>query len=191
MKKIILSVLFVGTFVSYVLFGNRNVVSVTTLPSEKNNTSGPSSVPSVPLTTPSLGGRFPGVDDENEGGGFVATPSFIPVQPQAPASQPAPATQPIAGKYKNGSYTGFSADAYYGKVQVKAIVQNGKLVDVQFLAYPSDQTTSKKISDRSMSILKSEAIQAQSAQVDVVSGATQLSQGFMQSLSDALSQAKS
>ncbi len=34
-----------------------------------------------------------------------------------------------SGQYANGSYTGSAADAYYGTVQVKAVVQGGRLID--------------------------------------------------------------
>ena len=91
--------------------------------------------------------------------------------------------------YKDGQYTGNVADAYYGNVQVEAVVQNGKISDVQFLNHPQDRSTSIQINNRAMPILKSEAIQSQSANVAVVSGATDTSQAFMQSLSSALNQA--
>jgi uncharacterized protein with FMN-binding domain len=92
--------------------------------------------------------------------------------------------------YKNGSYTGSVADAYYGNVQVKAVIANGKISDVQFLQYPNDRSTSQMINSQAMPLLTQEAIQVQSAQVDGVSGATQTSRAFIQSLSNALSQAK-
>jgi uncharacterized protein with FMN-binding domain len=92
--------------------------------------------------------------------------------------------------YKDGTYTGVSADAYYGNVQVQAIIQNGKLADVQFLDYPRDRSTSLRISSEAMPYLKSEAIQAQSAPVDIVSGATEISGAFNQSLASALAAAK-
>jgi uncharacterized protein with FMN-binding domain len=60
------------------------------------------------------------------------------------------------------------------------------LASVSFLQYPSDRGTSQRISAQAMPILQSEAIQAQSANVDVVSGATQISQGFISSLAQAL-----
>lgn len=94
------------------------------------------------------------------------------------------------GAYKDGIYIGSSADAFYGTIQVQAIVKNGKLADVQFLQYPNDRSESIQINQPAMPVLKQEALQAQSAQVDVVSGATDSSQAFMQSLASALSQAK-
>ncbi|MHB8710103.1 MAG: FMN-binding protein [Minisyncoccota bacterium] len=102
-----------------------------------------------------------------------------------------PAPQKPVGRYVDGSYTGNSADAYYGIVQIKIAVQNGRLAGVQFLQYPSDRDTSRFINSQAMPLLTQEAIQAQSAQVDGVSGATDTSQAFVQSLASALSRAKS
>jgi uncharacterized protein with FMN-binding domain len=94
------------------------------------------------------------------------------------------------GPYKNGVYVGSTADAYFGNVQVKAIIQNGFITDVQFLQYPNTHSYSIAINTQAMPYLTREAIQAQSAKVDIVSGATQTSLAFMQSLGDALAQAK-
>jgi uncharacterized protein with FMN-binding domain len=95
-----------------------------------------------------------------------------------------------AGSYKDGEYTGSTADAFYGNIQVKAIIQNGQISDVQFLQYPNDRRNSIEINTQAMPILTQEAIQAQNANVDIVSGATDSSQAFIQSLASALTQAK-
>lgn len=100
------------------------------------------------------------------------------------------AIQTPTGKYKDGQYTGGIADALYGNVQVKAIIASGKINDVQFLDYPHDRRTSIEINTQAMPYLKSEAIQAQSAQVDIISGATQTSEAFIESLQSALTQAQ-
>jgi uncharacterized protein with FMN-binding domain len=92
--------------------------------------------------------------------------------------------------YKDGQYDGRIADAYYGNVQVRAIIQGGKLTDVQFLSYPNDRNQSIEINSYALPILKSEAIKVQSAQVNIVSGATNTSNALINSLSSALSQAK-
>lgn len=94
------------------------------------------------------------------------------------------------GAYKDGSYTGSVIDAFYGNVQVKATISNGKITDVAFLDYPHDRRTSQEINSQAMPILKQEAIQVQSANVDIVSGATATSQAFVESLQSALNQAK-
>lgn len=99
-------------------------------------------------------------------------------------------TTPTAeGKYKDGTYTGSVADAYYGNVQVKVTVSLGRITDVQFLDYPQDRRTSQQINSQAMPYLKQEAIQVQSASVDIVSGATATSGAFQQSLASALQQA--
>jgi uncharacterized protein with FMN-binding domain len=92
--------------------------------------------------------------------------------------------------YKDGSYTGSAANAFYGNIQVKAVIAGGKITNVQFLQYPNDSNHSLEVNNYADPQLSSEAIQAQSANVDAVSGATDSSEAFMQSLSDALSQAK-
>jgi len=129
---------------------------------------------------------------------LLATTSSPPASPVAglPTGSALP-SQPMMGKpmmrsglYADGSYTGSPADAYYGMVQVKAIIRNGQIADVQFLQYPNDRDTSRAISAQAMPLLTQEAIQAQSAQVNGVSGATETSGAFVQSLASALALAK-
>ncbi len=119
------------------------------------------------------------------------TPAQTPTQTPSPIPTPVPAPTPKPqGQYVDGTYTGTPGDAYYGIVQIQAVIQNGKLVSVDFLQYPNDRRTSQYINSQAMPLLKSEAIQAQSANVSGVSGATDTSQAFIQSLGDALAQAK-
>ncbi len=92
--------------------------------------------------------------------------------------------------YKNGSYTGSVQDAFYGNIQVQAVISGGKITDVIFLQFPNDNRTSQYINSQADPMLKQEAIQVQSAQVDIISGASASSQAFQASLADALSQAK-
>lgn len=94
-----------------------------------------------------------------------------------------------SGKYKNGVYDGSTENAYYGNVQVRVTISGGKLSDVTFLQYPNDNNTSRRINIQAMPMLKSEALQAQSAQVDGVSGASYTSQAFGSSLNAALQKA--
>jgi len=93
------------------------------------------------------------------------------------------------GSYKDGTYTGSIADAYYGNVQVKVTISSGKITDVKFLQYPDTHSTSVYINQQAMPYLQQEAIKAQSSNVNIISGATYTSQAFIQSLSNALSQA--
>jgi uncharacterized protein with FMN-binding domain len=96
----------------------------------------------------------------------------------------------ISKGYNNGEYTGKVADAYYGNIQVKAIIKNNQITDVQFLQYPNDRGHSIEINTYAMPILTQEAVQSQNAKVDIVSGATDSSKAFIESLTSALNQAK-
>lgn len=108
-----------------------------------------------------------------------------------PTSKVSPVSSAVSGgQYKDGKYTGSVADAYYGNIQVQAVVAGGKLSDVIFLQYPNDRSTSIRINQQAMPYLKQEAIAAQSAAVDTISGATDSSGAFRQSLVVALAQAK-
>jgi uncharacterized protein with FMN-binding domain len=108
--------------------------------------------------------------------------------PPASSSQPTstPGSSSQASIYRNGTYDGQPVDAYYGLVQVQVNIQGGAIKDVEFLQYPSDRRTSQQINSIAMPYLKQEAIQAQSAQVDIISGATLTSEGFQLSLQSAL-----
>lgn len=92
--------------------------------------------------------------------------------------------------YQNGEHIGPLVDAYYGNVQVKAVIEGGRITDVVFMDYPHDRQTSERINQQAMPYLKQEAIQAQNAEVDVVTGATQTSLAFRKSLKSALEKAK-
>lgn len=118
------------------------------------------------------------------------TTNVNPQPTTAPTTAAAAAPAPAQGQYKDGSYTGSVADAFYGNIQVQVTINGGKISDVQFLQYPNDRGTSVMINQQAMPYLKQEAISAQSANVDIVSGATDSSQAFIQSMQSALSQAK-
>lgn len=94
------------------------------------------------------------------------------------------------GTYKDGNYAGRAVNAYYGLVQVQANVSGSQLVSVDVLQYPKDRRTSRYINSQAIPVLQSEAISAQTAQVDVVSGATLTSEAFARSLDNALGQAR-
>ncbi|HEX4371296.1 MAG TPA: FMN-binding protein [Rhizomicrobium sp.] len=92
--------------------------------------------------------------------------------------------------YKDGEFTGDPAEILWGNVQVKAVIQSGRIADVQFLQMPFDRARSVEITDFAKPLLKSEAITAQNAQVDLVSSATMTSLGFRETLASALAKAK-
>lgn len=88
-----------------------------------------------------------------------------------------------------GTYTGTAIQTRYGAVQVQVTISNGKITGVTTLQAPSGDPHSSSISAAATPILASEALTAQSAKIDTLSGATFTSQGYLASLQSALDQA--
>ncbi len=76
----------------------------------------------------------------------------------------------------------------YGDVQVRITVRGRQLIDVKALRLPSDRRRSMQISQYAGPRLRAEALQAQSAHIDLVSGASYTSDSYAQSLQGALDQ---
>jgi uncharacterized protein with FMN-binding domain len=199
MKKIVTSGVVILTFITYVVnqrMGGADIVAPSVRNAKNSNSSifvnssiktssrvaGPAPEP-IAKTIPKPLAKQVATAKPN------TTPAPAPI-PAAPIPAPAPVPVPVqTGKYRNGQYIGPVTDAYYGNVQVRATVSGGKIVAVDFLDYPQDRNTSRNINSQAMPYLKQEAIQAQSANVDIISGATATSEAFVISLGSALSQA--
>ncbi len=123
--------------------------------------------------------------------GAVTSASTQPTATLGSTSSADTTNVPASGAYRDGSYTGNPADASWGTVEVQAVIVNGQISDIQFLQFPNHRNRSQEINQQAMPMLTQEAIQSQQAQVDVVTGATDTSEAFIQSLSSALQQAKS
>jgi len=90
---------------------------------------------------------------------------------------------------KDGSYTGTSVQTRYGEIQVAVTVSGGKITDVTTPTLQADDGRSERINSQAAPMLKQEVLQAQSANVNMISGATFTSQGYLTSLQSALDQA--
>ncbi|MFF1677855.1 FMN-binding protein [Streptomyces sp. NPDC058256] len=88
-----------------------------------------------------------------------------------------------------GTLTGTAVQTRYGPVQVRVTLKSGKITDVTAVTYPQDNPRDQQINSYAIPQLKREAITAQSANVDTVSGATYTSDGYRQSLQSALDSA--
>lgn len=95
-----------------------------------------------------------------------------------------------SGAFKDGTYTGAVVATSKGDVQVQVTVADGKVTQVAAVKYPSDNPRSLGIAQQAIPQLSDEAVKAQSADIQMVSGATETSTGFIGSLQDALDQAK-
>ena len=98
---------------------------------------------------------------------------------------PAPTAKAATGTQ---TLTGDTVSTRYGDVAVQITVTNGQVTDVQAVALPT-HGHSGEISNYVAPILASEALQAQSANIDIISGATYTSSAYAQSLQSALDQA--
>lgn len=85
---------------------------------------------------------------------------------------------------KDGTYTGKSTSTEWGDVQVKITVASGKITQITVLKHPTGGK-SDEINSRSLPTYKQEALAAQSANINQVSGATETYKGFTGSLQSA------
>ena len=91
--------------------------------------------------------------------------------------------------YKDGTYTGAVRETSVGKFQVNVTVQGGKIANINVLLQP-DEEFSKSINKTALPKYVEEAIEAQSSDIALVSGASETFKGFKGSLQDALNKAK-
>jgi uncharacterized protein with FMN-binding domain len=87
------------------------------------------------------------------------------------------------------TYSGDVAQTRWGPVQVQITVASGKISNVSVLEYPSGNGRDQEINSYALPILTQETIDAQSANIDMVSGATVTSDGYLQSLQSAIDKA--
>jgi uncharacterized protein with FMN-binding domain len=118
-----------------------------------------------------------------------ASPSAVPSPSATPATTPSPSPSPSASAPPTGTFTGADFPNRFGDVQVRVVISNGHITDVQAVQLPTDRAESAYISQQAGPWLRSEALQAQSANIDIISGATYTSQSYAQSLESALQQA--
>ena len=106
-----------------------------------------------------------------------------------PTTTSSPSASSSSGSSDIKTYTGSVAQTRWGPVQVKITVQSGKITKVTVLQQPNGNPNDAEINSYALPILINETTQAQSADIDMVSGATVTSQGYLQSLQAALDEA--
>ncbi|NUR98858.1 MAG: FMN-binding protein [Kribbellaceae bacterium] len=102
--------------------------------------------------------------------------------PAAPAATPGVVHSGTGDVTVNGTSEG----TRYGPVQVRITVRSNRLVAVEAIVYPSSGGRDREISSFALPQLRQEALAAQSAHIDTVSGATFTSDGYRRSLQSAL-----
>lgn len=93
--------------------------------------------------------------------------------------------------YTDGTYTSDTVATPHGQIQLQITITDGQLADITTLAYPNEERRSEFINAQALPTYIEEAITAQSADIQQISGATETYDGFTESLQDALNQALS
>ncbi len=110
-----------------------------------------------------------------------------------PTSAPT-ASAPSAGSSSSGSskaataktVTGDSINTRWGPVQVKITVVNGKITSATAVVYPQNNGRDQEINANAIPTLQQESVGQSTSKIDMVSGATYTSEGYIQSLQSAL-----
>ncbi|WP_033355598.1 FMN-binding protein [Kitasatospora aureofaciens] len=102
------------------------------------------------------------------------------------SASPAPAT----GGGATRKVSGDTVNTRYGPVQVQVTLAGSRITTVDVVKYPTQDRRDREINADALPVLNQEAISAQNAQIDAVSGATYTSDGYIRSLQSALDRAK-
>jgi uncharacterized protein with FMN-binding domain len=105
--------------------------------------------------------------------------------PDAAGAASSTATRP---RLADGTATGPLIETFYGPVQVRITVAAGTITEIAEVKLPSEHLHSRWIRANLVPQLRQRVLTAQSADVDVVSGATYTGQGYLGSLQAALDQ---
>lgn len=118
----------------------------------------------------------------------ASTPTPTPTSGSVPLSgssgRPSGAARPTTSRF-----TGDTAQTQWGPVQVRITVRNGRITGATAVQYPNGNGNDQVINSYALPVLSQEAVAAQNAQIDLVSGATVTSVGYVQSLQSALDKA--
>lgn len=112
-----------------------------------------------------------------------AAPAGVQPEPGTATAPPSPGTTARAAAVR---VNGTAVDTRWGPVQVQAVISGGRLTDVVVLLQPDGNRRDQEINAFALPQLRTQAIDAQSAHLDGVSGATVTSEGYTASLQAAL-----
>jgi uncharacterized protein with FMN-binding domain len=104
---------------------------------------------------------------------------------------PSPSAASSAGSSGTRTVQGSTIDTRWGPVQLQVTLTDRKITKVTALQLPDGNQRDREINDFAVPQLTQEALSAQSARIDAVSGATYTSDGYIRSLQSALDKAGS
>jgi len=114
-------------------------------------------------------------------------PTTTTTEPTATSTQP-PTTTITVPRSTSATVSGPAVETEWGFFQVEIVVEDGVLVSVAAVQEPGDRR-SRRINAQALPIYEELAVEAQSADIDVISGATVTWLGYTSSLQAALDEA--
>ena len=105
------------------------------------------------------------------------------------STPPRPAPPSPSPQLRSATINGGVADTAYGPVQVQITLSGGHITRADAIQYPQGGSRDREINSYAVPQLDSETVQADSGQIDTVSGATYTSDGYRASLQSALDEA--
>lgn len=121
--------------------------------------------------------------------GVLAAPATNTPSTSSVATSPSGSDSTSTEASSNTMVTGDTVQTRWGPVQVEVSVAGSKITGVSVLQYPDSNPQDDQINGYALPVLVDETMSAQSADIDMVSGATYTSVGYQQSLQSALDQA--
>ena len=112
-----------------------------------------------------------------------------PASPPAVVGSASTTNNRAASSGTNRTVTGSVAQTQWGPVQVQLTISGVEVTDVEVMEYPNGNPRDEQINSYALPVLIQETLDGQSADIDVVSGATVTSTGYQQSLQSALDEA--
>jgi uncharacterized protein with FMN-binding domain len=106
-----------------------------------------------------------------------------------PAGSSAASSRSSSSSTASKTVTGDPADTRFGPVQVKITVKNREITNVTAVEYPKNDALDVQINSIAIPELNKEALAAQKAQINMISGATYTCEGYISSLQSALDKA--
>jgi uncharacterized protein with FMN-binding domain len=96
----------------------------------------------------------------------------------------------VAAPAKSRTVTGNSVSTRYGDVEIQITITGNQISAVTPVKLPDSNGIDQEIDQQAVPFLIQETLAAQSASIDMVSGATYTSDGYIRSLQSALDKAK-
>ncbi|MEZ0111923.1 uncharacterized protein with FMN-binding domain [Catenulispora sp. EB89] len=138
---------------------------------------------------PSSGSSSSGSSGSTGSSGSSGSTSQPGSAPSSSAPKSGASSSPAAPASTTKTITGDAADTRYGPVQLAVTFSGKKITQIQVLQYPTETGRDQEINSYAIPQLNQQAMSAQSANIDGVSGATYTSEGYQQSLQSAIDKA--